>query len=219
MRPLNKYSVSTRTQLNKFLSDLGKNNVHITDFIGDNPKRSLVRESLSHSSKYACEYCFASAERAGVHDIVQMNTLQKKYDLQTAGINSQIELLTSRPGTVASKEKDDQEINILLSVLKELGQSFKLSKKKVNKTNLVWPASTSNGTPRTTEDIIEICDLIDNSEGALPQSVLKGINGRSLLLDLPNFSFVDSIPAEYMHSVCLGVIKRMIELTLSLIHI
>lgn len=41
----------------------------------------------------------------------------------------------------------------------------------------------------------------------------KGFVGHSLFLDIEYFNFLTDIPAEYMHSVCLGLIKRMIELT------
>ena len=41
----------------------------------------------------------------------------------------------------------------------------------------------------------------------------KGIYGKSHFLNLPGFDFIENIPAEYMHSVCQGVIKRMLELT------
>ena len=41
----------------------------------------------------------------------------------------------------------------------------------------------------------------------------KGMVGRSLFLDIRYFNFVSDIPTEYMHSVCLGVVRRLIELT------
>ena len=45
------------------------NNVHacnyeISHFIGDNPKRAIVREALNHASHYACEYCVSKAGRS-----------------------------------------------------------------------------------------------------------------------------------------------------------
>ena len=43
----------------------------------------------------------------------------------------------------------------------------------------------------------------------------KGIVGRSIFLDIDYFNFTCDIPAEYMHSVCLGLVKRVIELTFS----
>ena len=41
----------------------------------------------------------------------------------------------------------------------------------------------------------------------------KGFVGTSSLLYQRNFNFIENIPCEYMHSVCLGLVKRLIELT------
>ena len=40
----------------------------------------------------------------------------------------------------------------------------------------------------------------------------KGILRRSLLLSVPGFDYVNDIPAEYMHSVCLCIVKKIVEL-------
>ena len=47
----------------------------------------------------------------------------------------------------------------------------------------------------------------------LLQEELRGFVGRSLFLDIPDFDFINHIPCEYLHSVCLGVVKRLLELT------
>lgn len=47
----------------------------------------------------------------------------------------------------------------------------------------------------------------------MPASEKKGVVFRSPLLSLENFDFVMDAPAEYMHAVCIGVIKRTVELT------
>ena len=36
-----------------------------------------------------------------------------------------------------------------------------------------------------------------------------------MLLDVPNFDIVHDSPGEYLHSVCLGVVKKLVELTFS----
>ena len=41
----------------------------------------------------------------------------------------------------------------------------------------------------------------------------KGIKGKSPLLELDYFDFVLSVPAEYLHLICIGVTKRLVELT------
>ena len=127
------------------------NNLTITEFIADNPKRSFARMAMSHSSKYACEYCYSQG------------------------------------------------------VLHPLSSDSARS-------HIVWPPSTNNGPERTRDSIIEICEKIDCGN-SLSSTDLKGIKGRSPLLDYPNFDFVSSIPTEYMHSVCIGVVKKLLELT------
>lgn len=83
------------------------------------------------------------------------------------------------------------------------------SKNGKNVTRVTWPASTCNGEPRTQE---KIQDIIDNFDELRPEE-RKGILGQSLLTDIPNFDIVRDVPAEYLHSTCLGVTKRMCELT------
>ena len=80
-----------------------------------------------------------------------------------------------------------------------------------NKTKITWPASTANGEPKTQE---KIEDILENLEH-LGSRERKGIVGPSALLELPNFDIVRDTPCEYLHSTCLGVIKRTVSLTFS----
>ena len=84
--------------------------------------------------------------------------------------------------------------------------------KKTKKGHLAWPSSTANGTPRTIEKIVNITNQIE--EGIeLSRDERKGFYGTSVFLHQPNFDFIVCIPAEYMHSGCIGVVKRILELT------
>ena len=47
----------------------------------------------------------------------------------------------------------------------------------------------------------------------LTKDDLKRIIGKSLLLDWDSFDFVLQMPTEYMHLVCLSILKRLTELT------
>ena len=76
-------------------------------------------------------------------------------------------------------------------------------------TKITWPASTDNGEPRSREKIQEILDNFDN----LTPREKKGIVGKSLLFDIPNYNVERDSPAEYLHSGCLGVVKKCVELT------
>ena len=101
-----------------------------------------------------------------------------------------------------------------MKVLKLVQKSVNDAIKTINKSNnnIVWPASTINGPERTKEKVLEIVEKIENGD-ILNIDEAKGVVGRSLLLDIPYFKFVFHVPAEYLHSVCLGVVKRTVSLT------
>lgn len=101
--------------------------------------------------------------------------------------------------------------------LKKLKTSLNVDEKKeitnLSSRTLYWPASTFNGPLRTLQGIQEITDKIVNSENEIPRHEAKGFTGKSILLFQPNFHLVENMPAEYMHIVCIGVVKRLTELT------
>ena len=81
------------------------------------------------------------------------------------------------------------------------------------KGHLAWPySSTGNGKARTVENILSIVEKIQNGDD-MNRDDCKGFYGESHLLELENFDFVVNIPVEYMHSGCIGVVKRLILLT------
>ena len=85
---------------------------------------------------------------------------------------------------------------------------------KSGKKQLTWPSSTMSGTQRTLESIRAIVTEIENNPDILKNDAFcKGIKGKSLLLYQPSFNMIRDVPCEYMHLVCLGVIKRLIENT------
>ena len=77
---------------------------------------------------------------------------------------------------------------------------------------LVWPCDTMNGKLRNVEDIRRIAERIE-TEGPLPRDEAKGITGKSIFLDQPRFHYIKDMPCEYLHLVCLGLIKRLLENT------
>ena len=78
--------------------------------------------------------------------------------------------------------------------------------------HLAWPCSTANGPPRNIDNIRDIANRLREGED-LSSEECKGFWGTSHFLFLENFSFINNIPTEYMHSRCIGVVKRLIELT------
>ena len=85
-------------------------------------------------------------------------------------------------------------------------------KKGARQSHLVWPSSTGSGEERTIEDIHVIVEKIEEAIAGdiapLSSDERKGFYGRSLLLDIPGFDFIKGVSCEYMHTVCLGVIKK-----------
>ena len=81
------------------------------------------------------------------------------------------------------------------------------------KNQLTWPPTTMNGRPRTITAIRRIVNSIEEGDEDLTKEYLKGIKGRSVLLYQPNFDIIQDVPTEYMHLVCLGVVKNMIIFT------
>ena len=81
------------------------------------------------------------------------------------------------------------------------------------KKQLVWPYDTRNGKLRTVNSIRQVVAQIIANGGPLERHVAKGITGKSHFLDQPNFNMITGISCEYLHSTCLGVGKRLTELT------
>ena len=103
---------------------------------------------------------------------------------------------------------------MLLSIEKDLDDVEK--KAQSRKTQLVWPANTINKEPRTKEQLLDIINRIENGNEELTNYDVKGVKGRSLLIDLPGFDIVNDIPTEYLHSVSIGLVKRLLELTFNM---
>ena len=83
----------------------------------------------------------------------------------------------------------------------------------MTKSKLTWPPQTMNGRPRTITGIRRIVQSIEEAEEELSDNYTKGIKGKSVFLNQPNFDMILDVPTEYMHLVCIGNVKRMIEFT------
>ena len=204
IRPLNKHKIDKRRHFSDVLNDITQNGLRITQFIGDNPKRSDAKECKCSSAWYACEYCYAKGCKLEVSDNVRAKTkITQQIDLVQEKINQ----CESEPETTESLAK----VENLKSLKEELMKSLNALKRK---SNILWPHSTMIAQHRSRASILEIIEKIENQE-PLPIDQSKGIMGRSLLMDLPEFNFTYDSPAEYMHSGCIGVIKRLVEITFS----
>ena len=175
--------------------------MHICCFIGDNPKRAFARLSKAHASYFPCEYCESQGQLLHNEDSalkVRKACLQRQKNIVLQKIAD------------AREQNLGEEVSTLTAVLKSINESIKNLNRKNN--HIVWPSSTQNGSPRTREKILDIIDKIENND-ILSHEEAKGIAGRSLLLDIPYFNYVDDVVVEYLHCVCIGVVKKMVELT------
>ena len=198
IKPEKKFKCNDQQEIKKTLNELSALS-NITNAIFDNPKRSIARCALNHASTYACEYC----ESPATH--VTLNSMEvKRTQLKRENIINTIEFLKSIPGNSATKIRDTARITALQSLLNDLNACTK-------KRHLVWPETTKNGPPRTQHEIELLTSRLPDP--GLGKEEKKGFYAASHFLTLPNFHFIDNIPAEYMHSVCQGVIKRLLELT------
>lgn len=183
------------------LNSIHANNLKIHSLVADNPKQSFVKNCMQHSAKYACEYCFGCGVQFHHNNEGKASEVAMKLSQHKRDVIQQIENM---------EDNDPDQCDYLRSIVDNLNEAEKLSRVKKH-SHIVWPSSTADSEPRTKEKIIEICELLE-ADNDLTQQETKGVKGRSLLLDLDYFDFVLSVPAEYMHLLSLGVVKRLIEL-------
>lgn len=223
IRPLKDcHLINNQTHFQTTVDDIIDNNCVITDFIGDNPKRAIARHALNHASNYACEYCTGKAiQYSHKSSIGNDAAIDQKYELQRKAITTQIDLIKNTPGSSKKKLEDDKKIEEITRILQDIKNNYKKSE---SRSHVVWPSSSANSSDRQLSDILTIVELIEENnvnqtqepsqkKRKLNPDILQGITGRSVLLNVPHFDFLSSIPTEYMHSLCIGVVRRMLELT------
>ena len=204
VRPLKKEYVDNKEHFRNFIKDLTDNSAHIDHLIADNLKRADLKDCLNHSAMFPCEYCYAKGVKCPLKksrsDNPEISTKLLKDKIKT------IENLTDSDSQKATK------------LLKELLHDMEKNNSGKTRKITVWPSSTANQELRTKESILEIVMLLENQEenedtDPLTRDDLKGVAGHSVLLDIDYFDFVNDVPTEQMHLLCLGVVKRLTELT------
>lgn len=215
IRPINKYKYDEQAQIKNVILDISACTCIISETILDNPKRATMRCALGHAATYACEYCEAQAVL--LSHSVEEATIKKSYELKIQKLNNDIEFLKESPGSVLSKERDHEKIKkIKINIVKLKKEKEKKILSIKIKRNLVWPYSTMSGILRTVDIIKYTVNRIKRNPDQVDKHERKGFKGESHLLYQRNFHFINSIPAEYMHLGCLGVTKRLLELTFKL---
>ena len=90
IKPIQKNSIDHIQQLKHVVEDIYTNNYIVSQFIGDQPKRSNARQCLCFSSWYPCEYCFAKGTKVVTNSaenkkekeklILQRDLIREKID-------------------------------------------------------------------------------------------------------------------------------------------
>ena len=205
VRPLGRYKVDTKKNFGEVLNDLKDNKYRISQLVADNPVRSDLKECKCHSAWYACEYCFAKGVKL---EIVANSKAMMKLNEQKKLVLEKLDQCQKEPST----SDNESRVENLVSLNEQIQKNINALKKK---TNILWPFSTMNAPNRSRSSILKIVAEIEN-KGKLSHDEAKDIVGRSHLLGLEYFNFVYDSPAEYMHSGCLGVVKRLVALTFNL---
>ena len=210
IKPCEKYKYDEQEELSHVLNDINDNGLIIDCAVFDNPKRSNMRCAKCASAKFACEYCVNCAISFVDHDKKSLVMIRKKYETMERKLRKEIEEL--------QQTQNDQEENDYLThlqeMLVEINRERETELKKKGRKKLTWPASTMTGNLRTLEKIKEISEAIVSNPDIVKTDpeYCEGIKGKSLFLEQPFFNLLKDMPCEYMHLVCLEVVKRMFEL-------
>ena len=170
----------------------------------------MAKCSKCSAAKFPCEYCECPAVSYVGPNKKSVAIINTHYEQQETKISQDIQNLTRNQDSTS----DHEEIHELQEELENLQRKKEEEIKKTGRKQLTWPASTMNGDLRTIDNIKNIVQKIEQDPDILkrdPDSC-KGIKGRSPFLDQPRFNIIKDFPAEYMHTVCIGAVKRMIEL-------
>lgn len=125
VRPLNKYAMDNKKELEKVLSNLHDCDYEIDCMIADNLKRSTVRCALNHASYFPCEYC-------DCRGILRKNKEKTSDEIDDdASQKAQREFIISR--IVYSLDNDPEQVHFYQNVLNE----FDASKKKKTEIKLL----------------------------------------------------------------------------------
>ena len=102
-----------------------------------------------------------------------------------------------------------------LQGLKQHSATYSCPYCKARKTGKSYPASTMGAEERTDEDLRrlanEVADRPPRTEGE--EAYFAGVKGLSPLRAVRHLDLVEHVPAEMMHLICLGVVRKMISMS------
>ena len=208
IRTCERFKYDEQEQLKEVLQEINDNDIIIDCAVFDNLKRATCRCAKNHAARHPCEYCECGAVNHAVSNQKIVSIIERDYARQETQFSQDLEEL------VNSQQAEEHDIDNLRQQLEQLQNEKEAKIRKAARQQLTWPASTMNGTLRTIDGIKEIVNEIETNPNVLKNDpdFCKGIKGRSLFLDQPFFHMIDDMPCEYLHTVCLGVGKRLVIL-------
>lgn len=212
MRPCEKYRYDEQVELRNVLDDINDNVVVIDCAVCDSPKRCTLACKKAHSAKNACEYCENCAVTCIDYNKKARAVIEKKYQDMESNLTLQLAQLEANQDT---ENEENEETNNFRQKLLSLNEQKENELKKAGRKQLTWPSSTMTGNLRTLEGIEEIVSEIERDPNIVKNNpdFCKGIKGRSHLLQQPHYNLITDTTVEYMHSFCIGVVKRLVSLT------
>ena len=204
VRPCNRHKYDEQEHFRHVLNDINENGLEIDCAICDNPKRATITCIKAHSARNACQYCENCAVTYLDYNKRARAAIEKKYKATEQRLSQQLTQL-----------ENEDEANIVQAQLISFNEEKEQEILRTGRKQLRWPSSTMTGNLRTLEGIEAIVSEIEKNPQILKTDpeFCKGIKGRSLLLQQPSFNMITDVTCEYMHLVCLGVVKRLVSLT------
>lgn len=211
IKPAERFKYDEQVEFKRVLEDINANGITLDCAVFDNLKRSIILCKKNHAAKMACEYCVSCAVTYVNKSRKTTSLIQRRYEIQEQNLSQELSQLQD---TQENPSENEDVIN-LRQTLTQLEQEKESEVQKSGKKQLTWPAETRNGTLRTLDGIRAIAQEIERNPEILTTDpdFCQGIKGKSLLLDQPRFNLLKDAPCEYMHLVCLGTVRRLVELT------
>ena len=209
IKPCDKFKYDEQKELEHVLSDINSNDIVIDCGVFDAIKRSTMLCIKGHSAWFPCQYCESSAVQYYNHTKASL-AAEKEFNDEARRLSQELSQMEQTQGI----DNDSEEIVNLRERLANVNTEKENLLKQLKK-QLCWPSSTMSGTPRTIDGIREVANAIEENPDLVKTDpeYCKGIKGKSLFLDQPYFNMISDAPCEYMHLVCLGVVRRMLVLT------
>ena len=124
VRPVQKSFVDNQLELEGFVKEVISQDIQITSFVADNPKRAIIRHARSHGAAYPCEYCNTKAVPCAGVTNPENSKIQKQVEKRKEMVEKSIQELAQ------VDIPNEQNLLDLTRYLQEIENDLKQIKKK-----------------------------------------------------------------------------------------